>query len=108
VGELAVGAVDLAPLMEQPHDLGSLPGQQPMQRAATGPAVGQLVGGAAAKPSVGPHRAKLQHPAGGPELPTGRHGLLDQVQRPALVAASTLGGTRPGSPNAGFPPPAAA
>jgi hypothetical protein len=60
VGELAVGAVDFAPLMEQLDDLGDLLGQQPMDRTT------------------------------------------------ARVAASTLGGTRPLSPNTGFPPPAAA
>jgi hypothetical protein len=84
VGELAMGAVSLAPLVEQPDDLGDLPVQQPMQGAATRTAVGQLVGGAAAKPPVGPHRAKLQHLAGGTELPAGLHRLLDQLQQTGL------------------------
>jgi hypothetical protein len=60
VGELAVGAVDLTPLLEQLNDLGDLVGEQPVQRAAARTAIGQLVGGAAPKPRVGPHGARLQ------------------------------------------------
>ncbi len=84
MGELAVGAVDLAPLVEQRHDLGDLPVEQAVQRAAARTAVFELVGGAAAKPPVGPHRARLQHPAGRTELEAGRHGPLEQVQQAGL------------------------
>jgi hypothetical protein len=84
VGELAVGPVDLAPLVKQRHDLGDLVGEQPVQRAATRTVVGQLVGGAAAKPPVGTHRAKLQRPAGRTKLPARHHRLLDQVQQAGL------------------------
>lgn len=84
MGELVVGPVNLAPLVKQPDDLGDLPVQQPAQRAPARAAVGQLISGVAAKPPVGPHRAKLQHPAGRTELPPGRHRLLDQVQQAGL------------------------
>jgi hypothetical protein len=47
MGELAMGAVDLAPLLEQSHDLSNLPVQQAVQRAAIRWLVLQLVGGAA-------------------------------------------------------------
>jgi hypothetical protein len=79
-----VGAVDLAPLVEQRYDLGDLPVEQPVQRAATGTMIGQFVGGAAAQPPVGPHRAKLQHLAGRAELPAGLDRLLEQVQQASL------------------------
>jgi hypothetical protein len=106
VGELAVGAVDLAPLLEQPQDLGDLPVQQAVHRAATGRLVLELAGGAAAQPPIDAQLADLQHLASPAHRPTLPAGLLEQVQQPGLVAASTRGGTRPLSPNAHFPPPA--
>ena len=103
MGELAVGAVDLAPPVEQRHDLGDLPVQQPVQRAAARTAILQLVGGAAAKPPVGPHRAKLQHPAGRTELPAGRHRLLDQVQQAGLGGRLDSGWDPATQPQRPFP-----
>jgi hypothetical protein len=59
VGELAVRAVDLAPLAEQPHDLGDLPVQQAVHRAATGRMVLEFAGGSPAQPPVGTQLADL-------------------------------------------------
>jgi hypothetical protein len=84
MGELAVGPVDLAPLVKQRHDLGDLVGEQPVQRAAARAVILQLVGGAASEPPVGTHQAKLQHPAGRTKLPAGLHRLLDEVQQAGL------------------------
>jgi hypothetical protein len=80
VGELAVGAVDLAPLVEQPHDLGDLPVEQAMHRAATRPLIFELAGGAAAQPAVNPQLADLEHAAAGPPRPALPGGLLEQLQ----------------------------
>jgi hypothetical protein len=52
VGELAVGAVGLAPLAEQPQDLGDLPVQQPVHWAATRRLVLELADGPPAQPPV--------------------------------------------------------
>ena len=65
MGELAVGAVDLAPLVEQPHDLGDLLVQQAVHRAAPAGSVGQLAGGPAVQPPVDAQLADLEHLAGG-------------------------------------------
>jgi hypothetical protein len=59
VGELAVRAVGLAPLLKQPHDLGDLPVQQAVHRAATRRLVGQLAGGLPAQPPVDAQLADL-------------------------------------------------
>src|SRR6266536_3214154 len=112
MGELAVGPVDLAPLVEYGQDLSDLLVEQAMQRAAARTAIVELVCGQAPEPPVGPHRAKLQHLAGRAELERNckpaSTARSSRSSRPALVAASTLAGTRPLSPNALFPPPTAA
>jgi hypothetical protein len=84
VGELAVGAVDLAPLLGQPHDRGDLPVQQATHRGATRGLVGQLASGAPAQPPVDAQLADLQHLADGPHPPALLQGLLEQVQQPSL------------------------
>ena len=50
MGELAVGAVGLAPFAQQPHDLSDLPLRQAVHRAATGRLVGELVDRPPAQP----------------------------------------------------------
>jgi hypothetical protein len=86
MGELAMRAVDLTPLIEQPHDLSDLPVHQAMQRAASGGLIGQLVSGPAAQPPVDAQLTDLQHLAGSPRRPALLQGLLEQVQQPGLVA----------------------
>ena len=108
MGELAVGAVDLAPLAEQRHDLGDLVGEQAVHWAAARRVVLELVSGAAAKPPEGPHLTKLQHLAGGAERPSLLDGLLQQPQQAGLGGLIHPSGTRPLSPSARFPPPASA
>ena len=108
MGELAMGAVNLAPLVEQGDDLGDLLGQQPVDRAAARGQVLQLVGGTTLQPPPRAPLAQLQRGARRPHRPASLTAWFSKTSRPALVAASTLGGTRPLSPNALFPRPAAA
>ncbi len=71
MGELAVRAVDLSPLVVERHDLGVLLGQQSVHRiAARGPVL-QVMVAAPLGPAVGPHLAQLQLPARRPEAPPG-------------------------------------
>jgi hypothetical protein len=102
VDELARGAVDLAPLVEQRDDLGDLLGQQLMDRPAARRRVLQQVGGATPQPSPRAPLAQLQRRARRPHRPSLVDGMIEQGQQPSLVAASTRGGTRPLSPNALF------
>jgi hypothetical protein len=85
VGELAVGAVGLAPLIEQPHDLGDLPVQQAVHWTPTRRKVGdEFTGGPPAQPPVDAQLVDLQHLAGRPHRPALLAGLLEQVQQPGL------------------------
>jgi hypothetical protein len=108
VGELAVGAVDLTPLLEQPDDLRDLPVQQAMHRAATGGLVGQLASGTPVKPPVDAQLTDLHTRQTARTVQPCPVACSSKSSSPALVAASTLGGTWPLSPNALFPPPASA
>ncbi len=56
-----MGAVHLAPLVVQRHDLGHLVLEQTMHRAAPGPAVGQLAERSVLDPAPGPTRAQALH-----------------------------------------------
>jgi hypothetical protein len=103
MGELAMGAVDLAPLVKQRHDLGDLVGEQPVARAAARTVILQLLGGAAAQPPVRADRAKLQHPAGRTKLPAGLHRLLDQVQQAGLGGRLDPGWDPASKPQRPFP-----
>jgi hypothetical protein len=76
VSQLAVGAVDLAPRIEQPHDLGDLLLEQAVHRAAARGLVGELAGGAATQPPEGPHLTKLG-------APRRRHGMSTRLRWPA-------------------------
>src|SRR5215211_7348505 len=77
-------AVDLAPLVEQRHDLVDLPVEQAVHRAATRGLVGKLVGGPPAQPPVHADLAQLQDPAGVSHRPALPACLLEQVQQPGL------------------------
>jgi hypothetical protein len=60
MGELAVAAVGLAPLLEQGQDLGRLRRQQAVRRRPTGCLVGELTAGPASDPTVRPPLGQLQ------------------------------------------------
>jgi hypothetical protein len=89
VGELTVAAVGLAPLVEQRQDLGLLLGQQPMRRRPARRFVGQLPAASPTDPTVRPHLAEFELVTDPAHRPAGVEGLVEQVERPALVAAST-------------------
>src|ERR671913_1615332 len=76
--------VELAPLVEQRHDLGDLPVEQAVHRAATRGLVGELVGGPPAQPPVHADLAQLQDSAGVSHRPALPACLLEQGQQPSL------------------------
>jgi hypothetical protein len=80
VGELAVGAVDLAPLLGQRQDRLDLLVQQPVDRAAAGRPVGQRPGRPPGLPAVDPPLGHLQHPAASLHRQPPSDGLVDQLQ----------------------------
>ncbi len=77
MGQLAVGAVDLAPVVEQRYDLGLLPLQQPVDRVAADGAVGQTVGGPSGAPTPRAPLGQLQGLAGAAVGPTVLDGPVD-------------------------------
>jgi hypothetical protein len=81
VGELAVAAVGLAPLVEQGEDLPGLLLQQPVHRRAAGSLVVQSATRSALKPSVGAAFGKLQVVTGPAQRPAGLQRLLEQVEQ---------------------------
>jgi hypothetical protein len=73
VSEVAMGPINLAPLVEQPENLGGLVGQDTVhRRAARGP-VGQPAAGPADHLALHPTLRQLQHPTRRPYRPA----LLD-------------------------------
>jgi len=108
VGELAVRAVGLAPLVEQPDDLGDLIVEQPVDRVAAGRQVLQPLGGLAGQPPPRPGLAKLQRAAGSPHRPPGLGRVVEQGQQPGLGGRIHPRRDLATQPNALFPPPAAA
>jgi len=77
-----VRAVDLAPLLEQRQDRLALLGQDGVQRATTGLAVGEPVGVPATQPPVGATLAKLQPPACQQSHPAGLERLRTIARSP--------------------------
>jgi hypothetical protein len=77
VGQLAVAAVGLAPLVEQGQDLGHFVLQQPVHRGSARRQVDQLTPGPAGDPAVRPPRRQFQHLAGPAQRPTGIHRLFE-------------------------------
>ena len=69
VREFAVGTVDLAPLVEQRHDLCCLLGPQAVDRVAAGREVDQTIGGTAGAPPPSPGLGQLQAAADTPVVP---------------------------------------
>ena len=84
MGELAVGPVDIAPLVEQGQDLGGLLGQDAVHRGPAGLGIGQFPVSPAGVPAVSTDLADPEHPARPAGRPTGLDGGVDQVQQPGL------------------------
>jgi hypothetical protein len=84
VGELAVAAVGLTPLVEQGQDLGLLLGQQPMRRGPAGSLIRQLPARAATDPAVRPYLAELKFVTGPPDRPAAVERLVEQIEQSGL------------------------
>jgi hypothetical protein len=84
VRELAMGPVDLAPLLEQGQDLFGLLGQDAVHRGPAWRGVGELAAGPAGVPAVRTDLADLEHPASPTGRPTCVDGRVDQVQQAGL------------------------
>ncbi len=79
MGDLAMGAVDLAPIVVQRHDLGHLVLEQAVGRAAPGAAVGQLTWLSAIDPTPGPALSELELSTRSPQAPAVVSGLVEEV-----------------------------
>jgi hypothetical protein len=84
VGQLAVTAVGLPPLLEQGQDLIHLVLQQPVHRRPAGRRVGQPAADAAVQPAVRAPLRQLQRPARIAQRPVGRQCLVQQLQQLVL------------------------
>ncbi len=84
MGELAVAAVGLAPLLEQGQDLLGLLGQQPVQRRSARWLVSQRATGPAAQPAMGPDLPELQGVTAAAQRPAGLDGVVEQREEPRL------------------------
>ena len=102
--ELAMRAVDLAPLLGQPRIALTSPGQQPVH-ARRRPAPGRRARPPpAAAASRGARRSRTpEHAARAVKAPARRGRRVDQLQQRSLTRASTRAGTAPTSPSAFFP-----
>jgi hypothetical protein len=84
VGQLAMAAVGLCPLVEQRQDLSHLLVEQPMHRMTTGCPVGQLTAGPAGDPAVRPHLTELQHLRRPAQRPARLQRLVEKVEQAGL------------------------
>lgn len=84
MGELAVGPVDLAPLIEQREDLRSLLGQDAVHRTPARGPVDQRPESPAGHPAVGADLAELEHPASPSQRPAPLDRGVEQVQQAGL------------------------
>ncbi len=103
MGELAVGAVDLAPLLGQLQDCLNLLVEQAVDRATAGGPVGQRAGGPPGLPAVDPPLADLQHPAGSLHGQPLGDGLVDQPQQRVLGGGCHARGDTADQPRRDFP-----
>src|SRR5664279_4075553 len=104
VRDLAMRAVDLAPLLDQIQDLGLLPGEQAVDRAATGIAVLQAAG--MYEPLPPPVRAdvgEVEHLARSSMRPTVPDRAVDQPQQLELGLRAHARGNRAEKPERCFP-----
>ena len=84
MGELAMRAVHLTPLLEHRQDLRGLAGEQAVHRPATGPLVGQRAARGALGPAVRPDPAELQHLGGAGHTPALLHRGGEQPEQGLL------------------------
>ena len=103
MGELAVGAVDLAPLLGQLQDLLDLLGEQSVDGAAATGSVLKRASGAAGLPTIDPPLADLQHPAGSLRGEPLGDGLVDQPQQRMLGGGCHTWGDAADQPQRDFP-----
>ena len=103
MGELAVGAVDLAPLLGQVENLLDLLVQQAVDRAAASGPVGQRAGCPPGLPTIDPPLADLQHPAGSLRGEPLGDGLVDQPQQRVLGGGCHTWGDAADQPQRDFP-----
>jgi len=103
MGELAVGAVDLAPLLGQVENLLDLLVQQAVDRAAAGGPVGKRAGRPAGLPPVDPPLGDLQRPAGSLHGQPFGGGPVDQPQQRVLGGGCHTWGDAADQPQRDFP-----
>ena len=101
--ELAVGPVDLAPLLEQGQDLFCLLRQDAVHRGPAGLGVGELAAGPAGVPAVGPDLPELEDRAGPSDLPARPDGFVDQVEQARLGGRVDAPGDPATQPQPPFP-----
>jgi uncharacterized protein YidB (DUF937 family) len=97
LGQLAVGAVDFAPLMVQRHDLSHLVVDQPVHQTAPRAAIGRLAEVAALDPAL----SELELPTRCPQAPTGMGGLVEELEQGGLgglVDSARDSATQPQAP----------
>ncbi len=80
MGELALGAVHLGPLVVNGNDLRHLLVEQAVHGRSPGPPVLELAVAPPCCPSVGPDLAQLELPARSSPAPAFGRGPLEQVQ----------------------------
>ena len=103
MGELAMRAVDLAPLVVQRHDLGHLVVEETVHRAAARRPVGQFAGRSALHPAVGAYLAQLELAARPPHTPAGVDRVGDEVEQPCFGDLVDAAGDRATQPQRSFP-----
>ena len=84
MGQLAVGSVSFAPLVEERRNLGHLLIEQPMHRRPARRPVGQLADGTARQPAVRADFPELQFATGAAQRPTLLERLIEQLQQAGL------------------------
>ncbi len=84
MGQLTVRPVNLAPLVEQRHDLGGLVGQDPVGWVAARRVVVELVTLTTGQPPPRPTLPEVQFAAGPAQRPTRGNGMVDQLEQPCL------------------------
>jgi hypothetical protein len=103
VGELSVGAVDVAPLVVKRHNRRHLVGQQAVERVATGGPVLQLAGGPAPHPPISPVLGQLQLEARPPKAPARLDGIVEQTKQGLFGGRSDTARDRTTQPQRSFP-----
>ena len=80
MGQLAVAAVGLTPLVEQGQDLSGFLVEQPMYGRSAWAPVDQLPQGAAGDPAMRADLAELEFVAGATQRPAGLEGAVEQAE----------------------------